>query len=779
MKIISEWLTRKLCYPKSILSLSVFFISLMVYAIFFYGHTTHTELTSSEKNLIEKYIKDLKIEDAVGQILMVGVPADYNNYKDVKNVAVIFNSMGIGNVIVNGYNYFNPKKYDDITFLNAVIEFNNGIQEKATRSKLALPLLIAADFESPSFTSIRNGLVLPPSALTIAACQNKELTNLNGQLVGLQLRNVGLHIILGPVLDSYNVKQGNRSTLQDRCFASTPQGVVAISSHFIKGLKEGGVAMFAKHFPSHGMVEANPHDLVIPEYEGTVDQLDAEIRPFSLYFKETLDGIMTSHISLSRLRNRLATFSSEYIRGHLRAMGFDRQIIITDDLTSMGAIRKYAQVTKDSFAEIAVKAFGAGHDVLLFSHFSEIDKRSPFSLEDLRSVRKALVDYIRNSESAEKHFRDALTKVISLKARIAKSLGYKVDELLNNQSKTSLFRVHHGGKEALSKSQVFLQNYGDKIGNGEKLVRQTIREAASIINKSEKSANYDLNSYPDSSKIIVYVYEEGLERFRQTIQPLYRNAEFISIPSEKKSTAFQKIRKEIASKFANADLTIYTVFDKSDSDLLSSLYKSTKSFSSKIVILSHNSPIIFDNNILKQATVLSTFTNHAFSYDIDLEMLFNKFQPRDTKNLPISLGENGKIYNVTSTTFIAPTNIAIYENLFPKYLVDKRTVEIIRSEKYLISKALIHRGLFLFVNSVLLFYVMVTSAKGLSELIAKIREKDLFISPSQLFTTTIVKTPRIIFPLAAIILVDILFFRAETSQIIKPIRHLWEGLWGS
>jgi beta-N-acetylhexosaminidase len=779
MKSISVWLSKNLIYPKGVLFLSVFFLSLMVYAIFFDGHSTPIELTSSEKNRIEKYIKNLKIEDAVGQILMVGVPADYNNYKDVKNVAETFDSMGIGNVIVNGYNYYNPKKYDDITFLNAVIEFNNGIQEKATRSKLALPLLIAADFESPSFTSIRNGLVLPPSALTIAACQNKELTNLNGQLVGLQLRNVGVHIILGPVLDSYNIKQGNRSTLQDRCFASTPQGVVAISSHFIKGLKEGGVAMFAKHFPSHGMVEANPHDMVIPEYEGTSDQLDAEIRPFLQYFKETLDGIMTSHISLSRLGDRLATFSPEFIQGHLRKMGFDRQIIITDDLTSMGAIRKYSQGTKDSFPEFAIKAFGAGHDVLLFSHFSEIDKRSTFSLEDLRSVRKALVNYIRNSESAEKHFRSALTKVISLKVRIAKSLGYKVDELLNNQSRTSFFQVQYGGKEALSRSQAFLQNYGDEIDNGEKLVKRTIREAATIINKSERSANYDLNSYSESSKIVVYVYDEGLDRFRQAIQPLFRNAEFVPLPSEKISSSFQKIRKQIAYKFSKADLVIYTVYDKSDSDLLSSLYKNTKSFSSKIVILCHNSPIIFDNEILKQATVLSTFTNHVFSYDIDLEILFNKLQPRDTKNLPISLGENGKIYNVTSTTFIPPTNIAIYEDLFPKYLVDKRTVEIIRSEKYLISKELIHKGFFLFVNLGILFYVMITSAKGLSELIAKIREKDLFISFSQLFATTFFKNPRLIVPLATIILVDLFFFRAESSQIIKLITHFREILWGS
>ena len=157
-------------------------------------------------------------------------------------------------------------------------------------------------------------------------------------------------------------------------------------------------------------------------------------------------------------------------------------------------------------------------------------------------------------------------------------------------------------------------------------------------------------------------------------------------------------------------------------------------------------------------------------------MLFNKFQPRDTKNLPISLGESGKIYDVTRTTFIAPTDIAIYEELFPKYLVDKRTVEIIRSEKYLIPKVWIHKSLFLFVNSALFIFIIVISAKGFAELVAKIREKDLFTNPSQFLTTMFVKNPRLLIPLALMIIVNAAFFRAESLQVIKTIWTLIDSI---
>jgi beta-glucosidase-like glycosyl hydrolase len=703
---------------------------------------------------------------------MVGVPADYNNYKDVKKLDDIFVDLGVGNVIVNGYNYFNPGKYDDVTFLNAVIEFNNGIQERAIKSKLALPLLIATDFESPNFTSIRNGLILPPSALAIGVSQNKELTTLVGELVGLELSNIGIHVLLGPVLDSYNIKQGNRSTLQDRCFASTPRGVISISSHFIRGLKNGGVSLFVKHFPSYGMVEENPHDLVIPQYEGPLEQMDSEIRSFSEYYRDTLDGIMTSHLLLKRLSNNMATFSPEFIKYHLRDAGFYRQIIITDDLTSMGAIKKYRQSSQETFGAIAVKAFAAGHDILLFSHFSEIDRRSQFSITDLISVRNALIKYIKGSASAEKHFREALVKVIYLKARMARGLGYKVEEIINNYNQLSFFNIQHGGKEALNKSQAFLKSYDNTFNDGEKLVREIIRKAATLINKSTHGANYDLNALPNTAKIVVYAYAEGLNRFQEAIQSLYTKSEFITIPPQKDSTEFRRLRENSAVNFSKADVVIYTVFDRSDSDLLSVLRKQDKSFSEKVIILCHNSPIILDNEMLTEATIISTFTNHPFSYDIDLEILLHKLKPKELQNLPISLGENGKIYNVATTTFIEPTNIAAYENLFPKYLADKRTITIIRSENYLIPKAPMKKYLFVILNFGVIFFTFIVFGKDLKPLRERIKEQDFFVSQNQVCFSFFLKRPWHFLPVICLIIIDIVFFRQETVLVKEAFKHL-------
>jgi beta-N-acetylhexosaminidase len=743
-------------------------LCILIYATFNSDNNGINDLTSSENKLIEKYVNECSVEDSLGQIFMVGIPSDYNNYKDSKYIDDIFINMGIGSAIVNGYNYFNPGKYDDITFLNSIIEFNNAMQEKATKSKLSLPLLLATDFESSSFTSIKNGLTLPPSALAIGASKNPLYTEFMGKLTGFQLHNIGINIILGPVLDSYNVKQGNRTTLQDRCFASTPRGVVAIASHFIKGLKEGGVSVFAKHFPSYGSVEENPHDFTIPIYEGSSEQLMGEIKPF-VYFKNSIDGIMTSHIVLSRMKNKMATFSEEFINDHLRSLGFNDQIIITDDLTSMGAIIKYSQTQKEGFKDIAIKAFAAGHDVLLFSHFSEIDKRSSFSVQDLREVRAGLLDYIINNKQAEKKFRQSLKRVITQKAKIAKSMGCKVDDLLSKQKTMSFFHIPYNAHDALDRSQIFLKNQDIIINTGDKLVKEIISKAATVINEK---ASYNLNAYPTDSKILFFTYEEGAKYFRESIGPIYKNAEFIIVPILKNSNSFQQLRKKIISNFNKTDLIIYTVFDKSDSDLLSYVQKLyNKSFSSKVIILCHNSPIIFDNNILSEATIVSTFTNHPFSYEVDSDILINKNQPNKLKDLPISIGENGKIYNVVNTVFIQPTDPASYENLFPKYLVDEKTLKIIEDSNYMISKVQAKKIAFVVLNFILISFFLIAFAKTLSKLIVKINEGDFFVTLPQLLTTTFFKNPYLIIPIIIGLLMNRFCFRGEALQAYEIMKN--------
>lgn len=668
------------------------FLGILITTIYGYlsldcGKVISIDRTLTDKDLekIENYAATVDIDDGIGQLFMVGVPADFTNYKETKKFDDVISDNGVGSVILNGYNFYNPyKKYDDTNFLDALIVFNNALQDRASKSKLALPLLLASDFESYNFTSIKNVLIPPPSALSIGAMRNKDLTYLNGQIVGAQLSSVGIHLLLGPVLDSYNVRQNNKSTLQDRCFAGSPLGATSIGSHFIKGVRENGARVFIKHFPNYGAIEDNPHDAIIPKYEGSFEQLQSEIKPM-LYVRNLIDGLMTSHVNMPRLDNKIATFSSDFVKKILVGIGFSNQIIISDDLSSMGAIKEYMKSSGDGFSEIAIKSFSAGHDILLFAHFAEMDERSNFTVNDLKKTRQALAAFIKSSQEADNKFRKSLKKIIKLKAEVAKSKNISVDEVLSKAG-VSNFHLPYNSKHVLNKINNPITYGGLCFSSAAALVRESIRQGSTIINAN---AVCDLSKYQSDINLRVYVYGQGLNKLHTNIIPLYRNSVFTEIPIIKNSSVFRKIRDNFSDSVKKSDLTIYTVYDKSDADMIAGFVNKNPDYAKRIILFCQNSPMILDKTTLNETTVIATFTNHPLSYDAIIDILIHKFKPRDMTNLPISIGDNGKLYNIGSTVFIEPVDALAYEKIMPKYFIDEKTLNNIKLDNYLIPRYVI------------------------------------------------------------------------------------------
>jgi len=614
-----------------------------------------SQLSSKDERLIENYVKKVRIDDAVGQILMVGVPADYSNYRDVTKLTKILTEVGVGSIVLNSYNCPNTKKYDDGIYLSSVIEFCNALQQKAHEGRLNLPLLLAADFEGPNYSAIRSGVVLPPSALAISAAHNEGLTQDLGRLVGTQLTSLGVHVLLGPVLDTFNVKQGNRNPLQDRCFASNATGVVSAASHFLVGLKESNILVFAKHFPSHGSIETNPHDNIIPVYEGSADRLESGLAPFQA-LASGFDGVMTSHILLPFSDTKeLATFSSELILSKLRSKEFSQKILITDDLSSMGAIRSYQKTYDESFAGVAVKAFSAGHDILLFSHFAEINKKASFTLQDLIDVKRALASHISGSEGATQQFRKTLFRVLRAKALVAKHLGYTVEEMLNNPRRQNLFRMSSSGQDVINRAIKALRGHYEPNGQDERsaLVKSAIREATTVINQK---TNFNLQAYAKHTKVVFCVLDSQRQLFENAFKNVFLNSTFLSVPVLKDGKEFRLLKKRITELFNKSDLLVYTVCDKSDADLLSGLLMKTKSSNPRIIALCHNSPLLFENELLRETTIIANFTNHNKAFEVDVEILSGRLKPKPIQNMPISIGENGKFYSVENTSWMKPAS---------------------------------------------------------------------------------------------------------------------------
>jgi len=666
----------------------------------------HSILTSDEQKKIEEYSKKVSIADAVGQILMVGMPADINTVRDrgSQDLDEVLIKHHVGFAILKGYRYYDNNQLKEDEYLSKVIDFNNAIQEKASKGVLSLPLLIATDFEGPTISPVKRGLVPPPSALSLGATQDSKAIFEIGSLVGYQLRHIGIHILLGPVLDTYNTRQGTRAGLFDRAFAATPDGVSRIASHYINAVNRAGLAVFAKHFPSHGAIETDPHSKSIPSYKGAAAQRQNELNPF-LHSREMIDGIMTAHIEVEGNGHRkLATFSNAVLE-EPKNSGLTEQILITDDLSNMGAVRKYMELSKASYADVAVQAFDAGHDVLLFAHLGDdigkgivgdySQEKTWFRLSDLQGVVEKLVTHISRNKQNETRFRNSLLKVLKLKAKLVKQSGRTVDDLLNKDRNDSLFRISDNGQMAIKRTEEALVNASKTIAPDapaydlnkarEQIVLNAIRKGTVLVNDPGRGP-IDLRSSSPDTKAVFAIYEGELTKYKEAFSSILPFAEFLEIPLKKDGSKFRELETALINKAPKCDLLIYTALDASDADLLSRLRRRyPEKMKESMIVISHGSPIALDSDLIKDVTLIGNFTRHSLAFDVDIEILRGETKPSGIRNLPVNIGE-GRSYNVTTTNWVQPANPEEYEKAFASKKGQDSCLPVVKENYYLIRK---------------------------------------------------------------------------------------------
>lgn len=684
-------------------------IAVLVYAISGCRNTNDNEngdLSAEESRRISNYVKSVRVEDAVGQLLMVGLPADINTVRDIDSQYVdkVVSRRQVGFVIPKQYTYYDDGRLQADEYLGKIIDFNNAVQAKAMKGPLGLPVLFATDFEGPVFTPIKRGLISPPSAIALGATQDKQALSETGSLVGFQLRNIGIHILLGPVLDIYNIKQGNKNGLQDRSFASTPDGVARTASNFMHGAKQSGLMLFAKHYPSHGAVETNPHDLVIPRYEGSNEQRAGELKPYVMN-KAMIDGIMTSHIEVDTGRGRkMATFSAEIIEEVAGNQELTDKIYITDDLSSMGAVRKYMAINGASYADIAIQAFDAGHDLLMFAHLSKDDiggvrektnKPSNFRIRDFEEVVSKLTTHIKSNRVYEARFRQSLEKIIRLKSRVAKQYRQSVDQLLKSGQRDTSFHIPYGGPKVIETTEENLiemisRHSGehdalpDKFGIRERIVISTLQKSAVVI-KPPKMGGEKLLDLPNESKVLFVAYENDIGRFREVFSPHFPQAMYLPIPTEKNSDKFRKLEQTIGMELPRSDKLIFTVYDESDADLLSRLRnRHGGDFAKKTLILLHTSPAILDSPLIGDTQIIGTFTRHPLAIDVDIGILLGHVNARGLENLPVNVGDNGKYYSVSNTKWVMPADGERFEKVFAMHKEFESCVPVVKKKYHMI-----------------------------------------------------------------------------------------------
>lgn len=235
-------------------------------------------------------------------------------------------------------------------------------QHKRLRELASYPLLIAADFEKGVAPVLAGATEFAP-AMGLAATQDPELTDTVAFSIAREATAVGVNWNLMPTLD-VNTDPTN-PIINIRAFSDDPETVGKHGLAFVRGLRKGGLAACAKHFPGHGPTHSDSH-LTLPEIRIPKQELiDFHIAPFRAAIEQGIEAIMVGHLSCPELdpTGIPATFSSRIIEGILRdECGF--QGVVVSDALDMGALtRQY------SHEEIAVRSLLAGCDLLIMPAF--------------------------------------------------------------------------------------------------------------------------------------------------------------------------------------------------------------------------------------------------------------------------------------------------------------------------------------------------------------------------------------------------------------------------
>ncbi|WP_375320627.1 glycoside hydrolase family 3 N-terminal domain-containing protein [Aliivibrio logei] len=572
-----------------------------------------TSLTPLADDYIDKY----GLKKSAAQLLVTGIVADYNNFSYNKATQELL-ELNVGGIIINAYNVPVPNiKNSRNNAIQIIKDFTNSIRSKHAD---ASDLLIAVDFESYRYTSLRYPLIAPPSALTISANNSTRSAFNAGDDTGRQLENIGVNVLLGPVLDKDSKLQGTRNTnLMNRSFGSDSKVISVFASEFIQGVSKNRVATFAKHFPGYGFVDSNPHNDDKVDINAPRKTIIDDLKPFS-DTSSLLSGVMTSHLYINKSNRPLTVSKSglDLLINHEQLNSLKEKIIITDDISGMASIQKYRIDDGISNARLVLNAFKAGHDLILISHL-EHHSNNKFRVSDVRESINELEKYV-GTENGLSQLKVSLEKILSLKKKV--SLKKQEINLVNADYLSDIesrnLEIYKNGTINVSSSDVSVStNFMDFVNSDNKVY---------IVGSSRYFDSIKLNI--PASKSVVYKDINELKRGK-----------------EKGAALINKIGLKLSKIVADGNYLVFLVSSLDSYNILDSL-RLHNTDPNRVLVSVHGSPLPIKTATLLNYKVVTNFDySPSSAYPLGL-ILNGHLKPGNLHKSPLELG-NGAIFHLS------------------------------------------------------------------------------------------------------------------------------------
>lgn len=239
-----------------------------------------------------------------------------------------------------------------------------------------------------------------PGHLALGAVDDVDATRSVAHGIAARLAGCGVNLDLAPVAD---VNSDPRNpVIGVRSFGSDPVLVARHVAAFVQGLRAGGVAACAKHFPGHGDTTVDSHR-ALPRIE--VDEAtlrSRELLPFVAAVDAGAEAVMTAHLVVPVLDDEPATVSAPVLRVLRDELGFEG-VIVSDALEMQGLADTVGVETG------AVRALGAGVDALCVGH--------DLHDETVAALVAAIAAAVREGRLAGERLEEAAGRVAALGGR--------------------------------------------------------------------------------------------------------------------------------------------------------------------------------------------------------------------------------------------------------------------------------------------------------------------------------------------------------------------------
>jgi beta-N-acetylhexosaminidase len=307
--------------------------------------------TRAESTQVESTLAQMTLAQRVGQLFMVGTPADQVDPAAKRQIA----RFHVGNVMLTGRSYGGAAKPAQVSRA-----MRSQVSQQSTGG---VRLFVATDQEGGQVRVLQGpGFSAIPTALEQGTWRPRKLHGA-AELWAGQLRKAGVNLNLAPVMDTVPSRKAAQHNppigMYDREFGYSTKVVARHGVAFLRGMAAGGVVPTVKHFPGLGRVRANT-DTTSGVTDTVTTRHDAYLDPFRAAIAADVPFVMMSTAYYSRLDEKNpAAFSPFVIRTMLRGdLGFGG-VVISDDLA------RARQVAGFTPAGRALRFIGAGGDIVL------------------------------------------------------------------------------------------------------------------------------------------------------------------------------------------------------------------------------------------------------------------------------------------------------------------------------------------------------------------------------------------------------------------------------